>query len=97
MKVTVKTNFNLVAGGNGNSVELDLASPTLKSVLECISVEYQKDMPIFNVDTNEIDSEEYSVLLNGASYQFLPEKLLTPLREGDLVQLFHWFELLGGG
>lgn len=97
MKVVVKTNFRLSAMGKDDTVEVDLPAPILKSVLEYISVEYQKGRPIINSVTNEVDPEEYTVLLNGSAYQFLPQKLLTPLAEGDEVQLYRWFELLGGG
>ncbi len=97
MKVVVKTNFRLSAMGKDDMVEVDLAAPVLKSVLEHISVEYQKGRPVINPVTHEVDPEEYTVLLNGSAYQFLPQRLLTPLSEGDEVRLYRWFELLGGG
>ncbi len=97
MKLVVKTNFGL-GGSSGNaSVELNLEHPTLRDVLVNISNEYQKGRPLFDHETNEVDSQEYSVLLNGTYYRFLPDKLLTLLAEGDEVQVFQWFELLGGG
>ncbi len=97
VKILVKTNFSVGGPERDSTFELDLPAPTLRSVLEHMSRQYQKGRALFNPETNEIDSEEFSVLLNGSSCQFLPRKLLTPLSEGDEVQLLRWFELLGGG
>ncbi len=97
MKIVLKTNFSLGAERNGRTEEIDLPAPTLKTVLEYVSRKYQNGRDLYNPETSVMDPEEFSLLLNGSSYQFLPQKLLTPLSEGDEVQLFRWFELLGGG
>lgn len=97
MKIKIRINSAQGVQDTTDVLELDMVSPTLGSVLERVSQDYQKGRCIVNPAANDIDSEECSILLNGSSYQFLPQKLLTPLSEGDEVQLFRWFELLGGG
>ncbi|MBI4331176.1 MAG: hypothetical protein HY673_07845 [Chloroflexi bacterium] len=97
MKVRVKISRSGGAQEKTDTVELDLANPTLKTVLERVSRDYENGGRLFNPETGDVDSEGYTVLLNGSAYQFLPQKLQTPLSEGDEVQLFRWFELLGGG
>ncbi|MDP2718918.1 MAG: hypothetical protein U1D67_07200 [Dehalococcoidia bacterium] len=97
MKLAIKTNLGTGESSSESSVELDTVSPVIKDVLDIISEKFQNGRPLYDKSRNEVDAEEYSILLNGTNMRFLPEKLLTPLSEGDEVQVYRWFELLGGG
>ena len=97
MKLLLRTNLDLQSASSGTIIELELQEVILKDILAKIADNYQTGKPIFDADTNEIDPVEFSVLLNGTHYEFLPAKLLTPLSEGDQIQVYRWLGLVGGG
>ena len=44
-----------------------------------------------------MDTDEYLMMLNGGSWEFLPERLETKLKKGDRVSIIKSIEMLGGG
>ena len=79
-------------------VELEDARPTIRALLEELSREYSKEKVTFiDPETDEVDPEEYLVMVNGRAWEFLPQRLETEIKEGDRVSVTKWLDLLGGG
>lgn len=71
------------------SLELEGESPSLGDFLEalCTAIGEELRAALFDPGTNELD-EHIAVLLNGRHYTHLPERLDTPLQDGDEVAIF---------
>jgi len=90
LKISVKFSFNL------HKVELETQSTTLGSLLDELSKSYNvKEVEFFDSDRREVHFD-CDVLLNGQSYQVLPEGLDTRLGDGDEVEIIKLIVLQGG-
>ena len=102
MKIVVETNFNV--GGSilerdvGLQVDLKSERATIRTLLEELSrKQYEGRIVFIDPETSEVDPTDYSVMVNGAAWEFLPQRLETELIEGDKVSITRWLEILGGG
>jgi MoaD family protein len=89
MKIRVKGFLTVrKAMGDRPFVEMDLESPTLRSVLNKLADEYGDNFTslIFDPETNAVRSL-YQILVNSRHYRFLPGRLDTRLSEGDVVAI----------
>ncbi len=77
-------------------VELADAQPTIRSLLQELAREHSKVIFI-DPEINEVDPDEYLVMVNGRNWEFLPQRLETELNDGDRVSITMWLDLLGGG
>ena len=90
MKVRVKGFFHLKEALGGRSpLELDEEFETIRDLLGCLSVRFGKDLEelIFEPGTKSFVGH-LILLVNGRNYLSMPDKLDTPLKEGDEVALF---------
>ena len=98
MKILLETNFGRGWKIKDGEVELTDNQLTLKTLLEELSRQHPEERVTFiDPETNEIDPEEYLVMVNGGSWEFLPERLETKLSAGDRVSIMKSVEMLGGG
>ncbi|MFH1241734.1 MAG: MoaD family protein [Pseudomonadota bacterium] len=89
MKIKVKGLLTVKkAMGDRPFVEMDMESPTLRGVLNRLGDEYGKHFSslIFDPETMEV-RDLYQILVNSRHYKFLPGRLDTRLREGDVVAI----------
>jgi len=88
VKISLKSNLNL------DEVDLETQSTTLGALLD--ELETSKKFAVFDSQRKEISSD-CDVLLNGKSFQVLPDGLDTELRDGDKVEITMFMFMLGGG
>ncbi len=89
MKIKVKGFLTVrKAMGDRPFVEMDVQSPTLRGVLKRLGDEYGEHFRnlIFDPETMEV-RDLYQILVNSRHYKFLPDRLDTRLREGDVVAI----------
>lgn len=72
------------------------AGRTAKSLLQELSREYS-NLISFHANNDEVDSDEYRVMLNDTDWESFPQRLETKLNEGDRVVIIMWLEPLTGG
>ena len=90
MKITLKSNFDL------GLEEMEFAddSTSLRNLLEELG-RLHTDMEFID-PRNPTDVEEFfTVSINGKEYRFLPQRLDSPLRDGDVVEVA--VVMFGGG
>ncbi len=98
MKILLETNLGMGWKIKDGEVELTDNQPTLRTLLEELSRQRPEGKTTFiDPETSEVDPEEYLVMVNGGSWEFLPERLETKLSEGDRVSIIKSIEMLGGG
>ena len=88
MKISVKSNLNL------KETDLETQSTTLGALLE--ELHNKRKFDVLDSERREVHSD-CDVLLNGQSYQVLPDGLDTKLRDGDKVEITMFLFMLGGG
>jgi len=97
VKIVLETNFDFGGEIEDGEVELKSDHATIRTLLEELARWYSGEVTFINPETDEIDPDEYMVLVNGGEWEFLPERLETKLEEGDRVSITKWVEILGGG
>lgn len=102
MKVVVETNFSV--GGTilekDTQLTVDLSPQhfSLRDLLERLAKEhYEGRIAFIEPDTGQVNTTDYTIMINGATWEFLPERLETKLNKGDKVSITKWLEILGGG
>ncbi|MFC2013960.1 MoaD/ThiS family protein [Chloroflexota bacterium] len=90
MKITTKFSFN------PREEHLETQSTTLGGLLDELSHKYSvKEVEFFDNDRGEI-CFDCDVILNGQSFQILPDGLDTKLRDSDRVEIIKLSILQGG-
>jgi sulfur carrier protein ThiS len=90
MRITLKSNFDLGL----EEIELPGDGATLRNLLEELG-RHHRDMDFID-PRSPTDVEEYfSVSINGKEYRFLPQRLDSPLKDGDEVEVA--VVMFGGG
>ena len=89
MRISVNANFQ-IAGMDPSGMEVE-ENATLKDVL--MQLRRNIDFPLIDAST-KLDPD-VEVLLNGKEHVFLPQRLETPLKENDKVDII--VMALGGG
>ena len=98
MKIQLETNSGWGWKIKDGEVELIDSQPTLRALLKELSARHPENGVTFiDPETNEVDPNEYLVMVNGGSWEFLPQRLETKLSEGDRVSIIRAIEMLGGG
>ena len=97
MKILLETNFGQGWKIRDGDIEIASDQPTLRTLLEELSGKSEGQVTFIDPDTNEVDPDEYLVMVNGGSWEFLPEHLETSLNQGDPVSITKSIEMLGGG
>ncbi|MBI4286921.1 MAG: MoaD/ThiS family protein [Chloroflexi bacterium] len=90
MKINLKSNFDLGI----YDMEFTEAGATLRDVLQAL---FRRDRGldiISSANPTEVDPG-FVVSVNGRDYMFLPQRLDTPLKEGDMVEVS--VAAMGGG
>jgi len=88
VKISVKFSFN------PNETQLETQSTTLGTLLD--ELQGNKRFEVFDTKRKEV-YPDCDVLVNGQSYQVLPDGLDTNLRGGDKVEIIMCMFMLGGG
>jgi len=98
MKLRIETNMDFGQQDAEFELEITDTSPTLRSVLDKLSLKNTDDaQPIIDPATKNIDPDAYMVTINGRTWDLLPQRLDTILKEGDRIAVKRWLELIGGG
>jgi len=97
VRIRLETNFDFWGKIKDGEVELKNNQATVRTLLEELAEGYSEEVIFIDPETNEVDPDEYMVLVNGGEWEFLPERLETRLKEGDRVSVIKWIEILGGG
>lgn len=95
MQIILKSNFDVAGIFEKGYVELDGSDVTLRQLLDYLSRQTKGTMELINSKTREVTPEDFSVSVNGMEYPFLPGRLETRLKEGDVVEVS--ITVLGGG
>ena len=95
MKISLESNVDLweIFGQKGK-VELEIQSPTLRSVLEELSNRSQGRVELIDPRTGDVEIDCF-LFINGSIHYSLPRGLDTELKNGDEVKIT--FLGLGGG
>ena len=66
----------------------DIKEPeiTLGALLKEVGDKHQRNIPFIDPSTDELD-ELFVISLNGEDCRYLPQRLNTPLRDSDLVEI----------
>ncbi|MDP2718206.1 MAG: hypothetical protein Q8P44_00015 [Dehalococcoidia bacterium] len=94
MLIKIKSNFEVRGISEHNLVEFQGEGITLRKFLEEMSEKGLNGLELFN-SSDEINTEDFLISLNGKEYPFLPDKLDTRLKDGDIVEIN--VLVLGGG
>ena len=97
MKILLETNLGWGWKSKDGEITLTDSQATLRTLLEELSASYSEGGTFIDPETNEVDPNEYLVMVNGGSWEFLPERLETKLTEGDRIAIIKSIEMLGGG
>ncbi|MBI4330521.1 MAG: MoaD/ThiS family protein [Chloroflexi bacterium] len=95
MKIVLKSNFEVAGIFARGYIEMPGDDITLRRLLDELSGRTGGTMEIVSPRTREVNPEDFSVSLNGLEYPFLPRRLDTLLKEGDVVDVM--ITVLGGG
>lgn len=95
MHIILKSNFDVAGIFEKGHIELDGSDVTLRQLLDQLSRQTKGTMELVSPKTKEVNPEDFSVSLNGMEYPFLPGRLETRLKEGDVVEVS--ITVLGGG
>lgn len=90
MKISLKSNFDLGV----YEMEFHRGGVTLRDVLQELFHMNQGLKIVDGANPMEVDAG-FVVSLNGQAYMFLPQRLESPLRDGDQVEVS--VAALGGG
>lgn len=90
MKIALKSNFDIGIF----EIEFSQSPVTLRDVIKKLSHRQQGLGVIKESNPMEIDAG-FDVRVNGRDYVFLPQRLDTPLKDGDQVEVS--VSALGGG
>lgn len=90
MKFVVKAYFSLEKATGGKSpVEIEKASSTLGELLEELAGRFGGEFTEAVYDSERrAPAMHIMLLVNGRNYLSLPERLETPLKDGDEIALF---------
>ncbi len=96
MRITLKSNFEVGVGGlfKDGYIEMPGDAVTLRQVLDELS-RRSGTMEIIRHATREVNPEDFSISVNGHEHPFLPQRLETKLKEGDVVNVM--ITVFGGG
>ena len=97
MKILLETNFGQGWKVMDGDVEIANDQPTLRILLEELSSKSEGQVTFIDPETDEVDPDEYLIMVNGGSWEFLPERLETRLNQGDRISITKSIEMLGGG
>ncbi|MBI2935010.1 MAG: MoaD/ThiS family protein [Chloroflexi bacterium] len=95
MHINLKSNFEVAGIFEAGYVDLPGNGFTLRQLLDELSRRSQGTMEIIRPRTREVNPEDFTVLVNGREYPFLPQRLDTALNDGDTVEVM--ITVLGGG
>lgn len=95
MRILLKSNFEVAGIFEKGYIEMSGSDITLRQLLDELSRKTGGTMEIVSQKTREVNPEDFSIALNGLEYPFLPQRLDTRLREGDVVDVT--ITVLGGG
>ncbi len=95
MRIVLKSNFDVAGIFEKGYVELDGSDVTLRQLLDHLSRQTKGTMELISPKTREVNPEDFSVSLNGMEYPFLPGRLETKLKDGDVAEVS--ITVLGGG
>lgn len=95
MRIVLKSNFEVAGIFEKGYIEMPGGDIALRHLLDELSRKSGGTMEIVSPKTREVTPEDFSVSLNGLEYPFLPRRLDTLLKEGDVVDVM--ITVLGGG
>jgi len=90
VKIIVKGYFHLQKAMEGKSrVEVEKDTATIREVLDELCSRFGRELTelIYHPDAQD-PADHLIVLVNGRNYICMPDKLDTPLKDGDEVALF---------
>jgi molybdopterin converting factor small subunit len=90
MKVKITSNISLGV----KELEIDKDSITLEDVLSWVNSKQERVLPFVDPATSELD-ELFEIGINGRDCRYMPQRLNTALKDGDLVEIF--IVAVGGG
>jgi molybdopterin synthase sulfur carrier subunit len=90
VKIIVKGYFNLQKAMEGKSlVEVEKETASIREVLQDLSDRFGKDLTeLIHHPEDEEPAGRLIVLVNGRNHLSMPDKLDTPLKDGDEIALF---------
>jgi len=92
MRVLLRSNFDVAGVFSRGEVEVQ-ENTSLRALLKLLSERCRLDF--IDPRNGQVNATDFDVVLNGKGYQFWPQGLDTPLKEGDEVQII--LMPLGGG
>ncbi len=96
MKITLNTNFYIDGVSNQGYINLRKGS-TVRDLLQDLAKRCHDETRFINPDSDQIDPDEYSIHVTQTALEYLPKGLETELKDGDLVTIIYWMDVLGGG
>jgi len=95
MRVNIKSNFIVPGLEDQEGIDLDRSTITLREFLEGLSERSPTRVEYLQPGTQIINTDEWEIRINDASYQQWSAGLETPLKDGDTVTII--IIPLGGG
>ena len=90
MRIIVKAYFSLQKATGGKSpIEIENSSATLRELLEDLAKRFGTEFTEAVYDSGQrVPAAHIMLLVNGRNYLSIPERLETPLKDGDEIALF---------
>ncbi len=95
MRITLKSNFEVAGIFEKGYIDMPGENVTLRNLLNNLSEITKGTMELISQKTNEVNPEDFFVSINDVEYPFLPGRLETKLKDGDVVDIT--ITVLGGG
>ena len=84
MQIVLSSNFDITGMLGRDTVELQQGA-SVRSLFEMLRQQCQ--LNLIDPQSGEINSSDFTVLLNGKEHPFWPRGLATPLRDADEVRV----------